>query len=119
VRSAESPAGGEKFLEDWEKTLTDPKGTIQMVEAYKKRTGQKTEMVLNEYPSPRHQYHDHNSVSTEIYVDLRSEIPTRILTTRSRYIPFVGDWCDVTNNRHDGREHHQPGRVCGQGQVLR
>ena len=58
---ADAPAGGEKFLESWESSLNDPKGTIQMVQAFKKKTGQKTEMVLNEY------------------------------------IPFIGDWCDVTN----------------------
>jgi hypothetical protein len=67
---AESPAGGEAFLNDWEKTLADPAGTVQKVQAYKAKTGQKTEMVLNEY------------------------------------IPFVGDWCDVTN------EELAPGGKC-------
>jgi len=42
---ADSPAGGEGFLNDWEKSLNDPDGTMQKVQAYKKKTGQKTEMV--------------------------------------------------------------------------
>lgn len=45
----ESPASGEAFLNDWEKALNDPAGTVQKVQAYKAKTGQKTEMVLNEY----------------------------------------------------------------------
>ena len=36
---ADNPVGGENFLNGWEKTLNDPKGTVQMVEAYKKKTG--------------------------------------------------------------------------------
>ena len=60
---ADAPEGGEKFLEEWESTLNDPQGTMQQVQAYKAKTGQKTEMVLNEY------------------------------------IPFIGDWCDVTNSK--------------------
>ena len=42
---ADSPAGGEGFLNDWEKSLNDPDGTMQKVQAYQKKTGQKTEMV--------------------------------------------------------------------------
>jgi len=60
---ADAPEGGEKFLDEWESALNDPQGTMQQVQAYKAKTGQKTEMVLNEY------------------------------------IPFVGDWCDVTNSK--------------------
>ena len=60
---ADAPEGGEKFLEEWESALNDPQGTMQRVQAYKAKTGQKTEMVLNEY------------------------------------IPFIGDWCDVTNSK--------------------
>ena len=47
---ADSPAGGEGFLNDWEKSLNDPDGTMQKVQAYKKKTGQKTEMVRRTAP---------------------------------------------------------------------
>merc|ERR1719272_82213 len=38
-----------KFLDDWEAMFNNPDGSIQRVEAMKKKTGQSTEMVLNEY----------------------------------------------------------------------
>ena len=46
---ATGPLQGEKFLEDWLRDSSDPSQTIQQVQAYKNRTGQTTEMVLNEY----------------------------------------------------------------------
>ena len=45
---AAGPQGGERFLDDWERAIHDPNQTVQVVEEYKRRTGQKTEMVLNE-----------------------------------------------------------------------
>ena len=46
---ATGPLQGEKFLEDWLRDSSDPSQTIQQVQAYKNRTGQTTEMVLNEF----------------------------------------------------------------------
>lgn len=37
------------FLDEWEKAFNDPAGSIQQVEALKRKTGQATEMVLNEF----------------------------------------------------------------------
>ena len=47
--SSASNSTAERFFTSWESTLTDPRGSIQRVEAMKKATGQETEMVLNEY----------------------------------------------------------------------
>jgi len=42
-------AGGEKFLEAWESTVSDPNSSPMRAEAFKLSTGQQTEMVLNEF----------------------------------------------------------------------
>ena len=46
---AENPKGGEAYFADWDKTLHDPAGTVMMADAFIKKTGQNTEMVLNEF----------------------------------------------------------------------
>ena len=46
---ADAPQGGEQYFADWDRALNDPNATIQRARAYIKETGQKSEMVLNEF----------------------------------------------------------------------
>ena len=50
---AENPKGGEAYFADWDKALHDPAGTVMMADAFIKKTGQNTEMVLNEFMNSR------------------------------------------------------------------